>query len=650
MQRSTKLLASSRTGLSRVLAAIAAPLLLAGILACGDEPEAASDLAENELLAAPDAEARALLDRVIASEELIEGLRSSVNRLAFSAANLRLPDERSRALFWPLEVRVWDLSPTGPAADASETDPSLLALGARTSSWSPGPARVTRARELAMWQPLLSEIDYFENSKFKIKRGRFLEGEPQRFETDVKFTGLARMKSGGLAWLKAKQVLRWRLLPGKDPGDPDHWRIEEWELLGVERMDTPHLMFEEVLDFSLPEPADRRRARANRAERLDADRILATRQGKEFEIPELYELGAASDRHPGIAVVDLDRDGFDDFYVMQRLGPNQFFRNRGDGTFEEIAAELGIDVDSYTSAALFADFDNDGDDDLFLGGTGRPSRYYENREGRFVDTSEQVFDAMTPRMVSSISAVDYDGDGLLDLYVTTYAASKTQFEDFRGLLTVEEAREVHHRRWDLGQRVYYDIAGPPNVLLHNQGDGRFHKVEDPGPLAAWRNSFQATWSDYDGDGDPDVYLSNDFAPDNLFRNDGNGKFVDVSREAGITHFGWGMGASWGDYDRDGRVDLYATNMYSTAGTRITEQLPWLNPNIVEATSGNFLYRHEGSRFRKVSEREPPGLTVQETGWSWGSQFSDVDNDGYLDLAVLNGFYTAPKEVALSGDT
>jgi hypothetical protein len=124
----------------------------------------------------------------------------------------------------------------------------------------------------------------------------------------------------------------------------------------------------------------------------------------------------------------------------------------------------------------------------------------------------------------------------------------------------------------------------------------------------------------------------------------------VTAELGIKYFGLGMGASWGDYDRDGRVDLYATNMYSTAGSRITAQLGFVDDRYREMAQGNYLYRNEGDQFRKVSGSTPPALPVERTGWSWGSQFVDVDNDGFLDLGVLNGFYTAPREVALSGDT
>lgn len=632
-------------------AALAA--LCAFALACGDDPKPAS-LAENEMLAAPDADTQKLLDTVVRSEELIEGLRGAMGQLAFSAANLQLPDVRSRKLFWPLELEVRDLADAPSPPDAVEAGAALAALSIDTRHWDVAEPRTARANDLALWQGLLSRVDHFENTKFKIKRGRYLPSEDgdERFETEVRFTGLAVAPDGTRSWLKTKQMLVWRLMPGKDPMRPEHWRIEAWNTVKAEEMDARELLFEEVLDFAVPDPAVREQARFNLHERLTAKRILASRAGERIELPMPLEdwLDFANDRQPGVAVVDYDRDGFDDVYVMNRLGRNKFFRNRGDGSFDEIASELGLDIDSHSAAALFADFDNDGDDDLFLGRTERRSQYFENVAGRFVERSDERFDRPLPYLVSSLSAADYDEDGLLDLYVTTYSSNRITREQLLPYLSEAVVDELLERREKHGENVFYNSAGPPNLLYHNEGGGRFSEVRDPGPLAAWRNSFQGTWSDYDADGDPDMFLSNDFAADRLYRNDGGGKFVDVSEEAGITHFGLGMGASWGDFDRDGSLDLYATNMYSTAGTRITEQLHYLNPKIAEATAGNYLYRNDGGGFRKVSEREPPGLAVQETGWSWSSQFGDVDNDGYLDLAVLNGFYSAPSEVALSGDT
>ena len=147
----------------------------------------------------------------------------------------------------------------------------------------------------------------------------------------------------------------------------------------------------------------------------------------------------------------------------------------------------------------------------------------------------------------------------------------------------------------------------------------------------------------------DVYAANDYAPDNLFRNDGVDGFTDVTVETGTADLGFGMGATWGDYDEDGRLDLYVTNMYTKAGLRITAQLDWVDPILARAARGNTLLRNTVDGFEHVSGLEPPGLLVAAAGWGWGSQFVDLDNDSDLDLYALSGYYTAPSAVELPID-
>ncbi|MGI9591668.1 MAG: FG-GAP-like repeat-containing protein, partial [Myxococcota bacterium] len=418
-------------------------------LGCG-ESDSGNALARNQMLAAPDADAQKLLDTVVQSEELIEGLRGAMGQLAFSAANLELPDVRSRELFWPLEVQVRDLAAEPSAPDAPEPGEALEALRIDTRHWEPADLQTITARELTLWKGLFERVDHFENTKFKIKRGRYLEVDdgPPRFETEVRFTGLAVAPDGGRSWIKSKQKLRWRLLPGKDVMRPEHWRIEGWETVHAEQMDAPELLFEEVVDYAVPDPEQRERARFNVHERLTAQRILASRAGERIELPMPPEdwLDFANDRQPGVAVADVDRDGFDDVYVMNRLGRNQLFLNQGDGRFVEAAARFGVDVDSHSAAALFADFDNDGDDDLFLGRTERRSQYFENEDGRFVDRSGERFDLPLPYLVSSLSAADYDGDGLLDLYITTYSSHRINSEQPLHSMPEAEVNAVLERR------------------------------------------------------------------------------------------------------------------------------------------------------------------------------------------------------------
>ena len=356
------------------------------------------------------------------------------------------------------------------------------------------------------------------------------------------------------------------------------------------------------------------------------------------------------DRHPGVAVVDLDADGFDDIYLLPHWGKNLFYRNRGDGTFEEIGADLGLDVDGDASSAVFADFDNDGDPDVFIGRTLSPSLYLENQDGKFADASGDV-DGELPRLVSSVTAVDVDQDGLLDVYASTYAVRMLTREGrargprLKGFLPEEDGLELAER---LRTKLeVYDLAGPPNVLLRNAGDGKL-VVDRSSDLRVFTNTYQSTWADYDGDGDSDVYLANDFGPNHLLRNDGAGDFADVTQETGTADVGFGMGATWGDYDGDGFEDLYVSNMYSKAGRRITERMGALDPRFPKMARGNTLFRREDNRFTDITAGHSD--KGGKAGWSWGGQFADVDNDGHLDLHVLSGYYSAPPEYALPVDT
>ena len=260
------------------------------------------------------------------------------------------------------------------------------------------------------------------------------------------------------------------------------------------------------------------------------------RSGEPSSFPPPEFLPQAIGPHPGLAVVDIDRDGFDDLYAMARWGENMLFRNRGDGTFDEIAATVGLNIESHTAAAVFADFDNDGDADVFLGRTLAPSIYLVNEDGIFVDRSDELIIGPVPKLVTSVNAVDYDGDGLLDLYLSTYGARLIdpgrRLEFMAGYIPEGDRATVTALLNSEDAHLIINRYGPPNVLLRNLGHGRFEVADQPAALRVYRNTFQSTWADYDGDGDQDVYVANDFAPNNLFRNDGHGRFTDVTEASG----------------------------------------------------------------------------------------------------------------------
>lgn len=499
------------------------------------------------------------------------------------------------------------------------------------------------------WDGWLGTLHHVEHGGFALEDGE-LSRDGLRFDGAVLFSATVRTTAGPWVYAKAEQTVRWERGSLDDP-----WRITRWEQHAFDASTSvARRLFRDDITRAIPDEATRTRVERS----IHEEYVLRAIQHPELPDPHpLFQVPSA-DRHPGIAVVDIDGDGDDDLYVMARWGTNVLLRNRGDGTFESAEEELGLDIADHASSAVFADFDNDGDPDLFLGRTLAPSVYLVNEGGHFVDRTASLIDGPAPTLVSSVAAADYDRDGLLDLYVATFAIDVTAHDApaalLRGtllpdFLPEQDARDYHERFFSDAMHPILANVGPPNVLLRNLGDGRFGRPPNPGPERLFRNTYQASWSDVDGDGDPDLYCANDVAENNLLINEG-GTFVDATERTGTADIGFGMGVSFGDYDRDGRQDLYVTNMYSKAGKRITARLPRLDPKYAAMAGGNTLFHNDDTHFTKVSGLEAPALQVEAAGWGWGSQFVDLDNDGFLDLYALSGYFTAPPEVALPVDT
>jgi hypothetical protein len=234
----------------------------------------------------------------------------------------------------------------------------------------------------------------------------------------------------------------------------------------------------------------------------------------------------------------------------------------------------------------------------------------------------------------SPTAIDYDLDGDLDLLVLRYGADGSAIGDFPTPHPFYDARN-----------------GGANVLLQNQGGFRFTDVTDSSGLGTgnFRFSFAASWEDFDNDGDADLYIANDFGPKNLYRND-RGRFVDVSVESGAQDWGFGMSATWADYDRDGYMDLYVSNMFSGAGNQIVPQADF-NPSMpgeirakyLKMVRGNTLLRNGGQgRFSDVTDPMAEGFGE----WAWGAKFADLNNDGWEDIYLANGYISQPDKTDL----
>ncbi|MDE2812284.1 MAG: VCBS repeat-containing protein, partial [Gemmatimonadota bacterium] len=497
----------------------------------------------------------ATIDRSEAVQQHLSG--EALPLLALGMYQGQLPAAPARPLFGTA-VDVADVKQT---AEATEIVP---ALGIKRQRWRIAPAEQVHGADIQLWNSLLAAVHFFDYTAFHIETGHFLDAEETIYQARLRFDASAQTKDGEHAQIRAWLVFEWQ------QQEDATWRIRRWETESLEMLTREQALFAEVLDEVLPRDEDRARARFSR----HAELVRQSFSDSVFVAPHRYFTRQAFDRHPGISVVDIDADGYDDLYIAVRWSRNMLLHNGGDGAFTERAAQYGLNVEHHTAAALFADFDNDGDPDVFLGRTLAPSLYMVNEDGHFA--SCDLGDGVLPFLVSSISAADYDGDGLLDVYFSTYAArmllaaapsaSRTDFwggallADF---LSADHARALYDLSRDRIGHLIYDAPGPPNILLRNLGDGRFEPT-----AAVWRNTLQATWADYDRDGDPDLYLANDFAANNLLRND-DGALVDVTAESGAADPGFGMGASWADYDGDGRQDLYVTNMHSSAGRRIT---------------------------------------------------------------------------------
>ncbi|WP_334266726.1 FG-GAP-like repeat-containing protein [Edaphobacter sp. HDX4] len=335
----------------------------------------------------------------------------------------------------------------------------------------------------------------------------------------------------------------------------------------------------------------------------------------------------------GIAAGDFDNDGFDDLYICQPGGlPNRLYRNRGDGTFEDVTESAGIGVLDNTACAIFADFRNSGRQDLLVVcGTG-PLLFLNQGNGTFQIKRDAFTFARDPQGTFTHAAVaDYDRDGKLDIYFCLYSY-------YLGL------DQYHY------PVPYFDARnGPPNFLLHNEGDGRFTDRTEAAGLNKNNNrySFACAWQDSHVGGLPDLYIANDFGRSNLYRNNGDGTFTDISAEAHVDDVGAGMSAAWSDIDNHGRPDVYAANMWSAAGQRITEQAIFHEgtPEDILAlyrrhARGNSLYRNlDNGTFQNVTDQA--GVAMGR--WSWSSDFWDFDHDGYSDLYVANGYISGSED-------
>ncbi|HWF47399.1 MAG TPA: FG-GAP-like repeat-containing protein [Bryobacteraceae bacterium] len=341
--------------------------------------------------------------------------------------------------------------------------------------------------------------------------------------------------------------------------------------------------------------------------------------------------------HNGVSVGDIDNDGLDDLYVCQPAGlPNRLYRNRGDGTFEDVTEHSGLGLLDNTACALFADFDNDGRQDAVVVRAGGPLLFLNEGGGKFHLKPNAFRFANPPQgTFTGAAAADYNRDGFLDVYFCLYAYYQGA-DQYRYPVPYEDAEN-----------------GPPNFLMRNNGEGTFSDVTSESGLNRnnTRYSFCCGWGDVNGNGGPDLYVVNDFGRKNLHSNNGDGTFTDIAPQAAVEDVGAGMSVSWLDYDNDGAQDLYVADMWTAAGQRISQQESFHREASQQVRAlyrkhamGNSLFRNKGdSTFRDMTIHAGVGMGR----WSWSSDAWDFDHDGFHDLYVVNGMVSGPSREDLN---
>jgi hypothetical protein len=318
-------------------------------------------------------------------------------------------------------------------------------------------------------------------------------------------------------------------------------------------------------------------------------------------------LGAA------VAVADYDGDGFEDIFATDSSvnGKNHLYHNNGDLTFTDIAEEAGVargnDPRNATSDALWFDYNNDGRPDLLVVRFGQNQLFENLGGGKFREVTEK---AGLTRYMNAITAIafDYDHDGYADLFVGSYFQPVDIFKPKTPRFFPESFETANN--------------GGGVTVFHNNRDGTFTDVTVQTGLKTSGWVLDLGHGDADNDGWDDLYVACDFGTDRFFVNNRDGTFTDKTETAIGFDTKKGMNAEWGDFDNDGLLDIYVTN--------ITDDY---------MREGNFLWRNNGNlTFTDVSRE----TGTSDTGWGWGAKFFDYDNDGWLDLYVVNGWVSAGK--------
>ena len=432
--------------------------------------------------------------------------------------------------------------------------------------------------------------------------------EGERFEARIRLRVSGRVGAGAL-----QQNVRWKT----------EWTAEAEPRLArivLERFEEVRVRVRPFAELTLPVLAS-----------VEAFGEEILRGSDEYHLRQDRLAGQAFLGMHGLAFGDVDGDGLEDLYLPQPGGqPNRLLLHQSDGTLRDGTLEAGLEILDGCGPALILDLDDDGDQDVAVAAGANVLIGWNDGKGRFPDHT--VLPGPDAPEVTSMSAADPDRDGDLDLFACRYARGGVS----NGVPTPYWSAE----------------NGERNLYWRNEGGHRFVEAAREVGLDAHptRFSLALLFEDLDDDGDVDLYVVNDFGRNEYYRNDG-ARFSEVGELAGAADPAAGMGVSAADVDRDGRLDLYLTNMDSPGGARIASSprflpdQPDLRPAYEHHARGGTLLVADGKGgFRDATEEA--GLAP--SGWAWGGTFFDLQNDAWPDLYVPNGFATNRDERDLRG--
>ena len=529
-------------------------------------------------------------------EELSESLANDLLELSVAA---RDRDRQLTSEFFPAEI----------AAKPFPSRPTLIKnqvkwIGAH--NWeakenvvlnaSTGAGKITNKIFLNSWSEFLSHFSEIEDARFKVKEANFDDtakavlGAEQPTavigatgKARIAFYVIGRDTNGKREWARGAFIAKVRADKNK------HWQFDSFELISFDSLVAEKDLFSEIAI-----PAG----------------VGATLPG--FGTPE----NSGFVWH-GAAAGDFDNDNWIDLFVVG-ANRNFLYLNDKQGSFRDASDTTGVKITASGTAPLVFDYDNDGDADVFISSVGQQillrNNFKQTGKAEFDDVSLESGVAKDAIGFSAVAG-DVNGDGRLDVYVTSY----------------NRYGQVTPDSW------FQATNGTLNLLFISQPDGTFSEEAAKWGVNDKRWSYAAEFADINADGKIDLYVANDFGEKAMYINKGN-RFVDEAAERGVLDPGNGMGVSFGDYNNDGRLDIHASNMSSTAGNRILSRLfpnSSAKDNVLKKlAAGNNLFENTGNgKFRDVTA-EVGGFSG---GWAWGGGFIDFDNDGWEDIYTPNGF-------------